>query len=122
MITINQLEKILSKKKQAIIGLEKELINIFSGDSDLDKNIIMKMLVNTKDDVEKIKKQLGDHNKKLNEVNLKIGVNKDLIDKYKKFNNTYQIADCNQKKLLLQAIVEKITFYGEEVKITLFLE
>lgn len=122
LIIINQLEKILSKKKQAIIGLEKELINIFSGDSDLDKNIIMKMLVNTKDDVEKIKKQLGDHNKKLNEVNLKNGVNKDLIDKYKKFNNTYQIADCNQKKLLLQAIVEKITFYGEEVKITLFLE
>lgn len=72
LITINQLEKILSKKKQAIIGLEKELINIFSGDSDLDKNIIMKMLVNTKEDVEKIKKQLGDHNKKLNEVNLKM--------------------------------------------------
>ncbi|MDM0859533.1 recombinase family protein [Clostridium perfringens] len=122
LIAIKQLDKNMNKKQQAIKGLEKELINIFSGDSNLDKSIIMEMLVNTKEEFKNLKTQLDEYNRRLNEFSINNNINKELIDKYKKFNNTYEIADGNQKKLLLQSVVEKITFYGDEIKITLFLE
>ena len=121
-ISLESSTKELNKKLTGLKNMEKELLDIFSGESRMDKNILVGMMAKTKADIELLDKKVKQLQKEYTEVNENISIDKSLIEHYKNFNTAYELADIKQKKLLLQQVVEKITFDGDEIKITLYLE
>ncbi|MDB2153811.1 hypothetical protein [Clostridium butyricum] len=121
-ISLESTKKELDKKKIGIMNMEKELLDIFSGESSMDKSILTGMMTKTKVDIESLEKKIKLLEKEDSEGDKSISINRSLIEQYKNFNYVYGLADNKQKKLLLQEVVEKITFDGDKLIIILFLE
>lgn len=102
--------------------MENELIDIFSGESSMDKDILVGMITKTKGEIEALEGKIKLLEKEFSEANKVISIDKELIEQYKNFSYVYGTADIKQKKLLLQEVVEKITFDGDKMIITLFLQ
>lgn len=122
LVSIDSHKKELDKKRKAINNMEKELINIFSGESSMDKDILINMITKTKEDIVTLSDNLKSLEAEYIEISKTISIDRALIEQYKSFNYVYGLADDKQKKLLLQEVVEKITFDGDKLIITLFLE
>lgn len=121
-VSIDSLKKELDTKRKAINNMEKELINIFAGESSMDKDILINMITKTKEDIVILSANLKSLESEYIEISKTVSIDKTLIERYKSFNYVYGLADNKQKKLLLQEVVEKITFDGDKLIITLFLE
>lgn len=121
-VSIDSHKKELDKKRKAINNMEKELINIFAGESSMDKGILINMISKTKEEIVTLSNNLKLLEGEYIDINKAVSIDRALIDQYKNFNYVYGLADDKQKKLLLQEVVEKITFDGDKLIITLLLE
>ena len=120
-IALESNKRELHKKQIVIRNMENELIDIFSGESSMDKDILVGMITKTKGQIEILEGKIKLLEKEFSEADKVIFIDKELIKQYKNFNYVYGTADIKQKKLLLQEVVERITFENDKIIITLYL-
>lgn len=120
-IALESNKRELHKKQIVIRNMENELIDIFSGESSMDKDILVGMITKTKGQIEILEGKIKLLEKEFSEADKVISIDKELIKQYKNFNYVYGTADIKQKKLLLQEVVERITFENDKIIITLYL-
>lgn len=121
-VSIDSHKKEIYKKRKAINNMEKELINIYAGESFMDKDILINMITKTKEEILRLADNLKSLEVEYIENSKNVSIDMGLIEQYKNFNSVYELANDKQKKLLLHEVVEKITFDGDKLIITLFLE
>ena len=69
----------LNKKKIGIKNMEKELLDIFLGESSMDKSILVGMITKTKADIEALEKKIKLLEKEDNEADKSISIDRSLI-------------------------------------------
>lgn len=69
----------LNKKKIGIKNMEKELLDIFLGESSMDKSILVGMMTKTKADIEALEKKIKLLEKEDNEADKSISIDRSLI-------------------------------------------
>ncbi|MGL4731715.1 MAG: hypothetical protein ACRCW0_09030 [Clostridium sp.] len=117
--SINLLTKDIDKKKRAISNANKELVNIFAGESDMNKNTIDSMINNLKLEVKEMEETLNNY--KLELLNLRNNTSNAmfLLDKYKDFEYIFDRANSEEQKLILQQLINRIVITEDEIKINL---
>ena len=106
--------------------MKNKLINILERESSMDKDILVGMITKTKGEIEALEGKIKLLEKEYSEANKVISIDKELIEQYKNFRYVYSIADIKQKKLLLQEVVQKITFdvsfddYDTDIRVPYF--
>ena len=100
-IALESNKRELHKKQIVIRNMENELIDIFSGESSMDKDILVGMITKTKGEIEALEGKIKLLEKEYSEADEIISIDKELIKQYKNFSYVYGTADTKQKKLLL---------------------
>lgn len=113
-VYIADLEKNLQKKKLALENATKELERAFIGESNMSLDTLNNLINNLKNDIKELENTLKININKLNEINIKKINAEALADKYKNFGYLYDIASKNDKKKILQELVDKIIIYQDE--------
>ena len=85
----------------------------------MDKETVNNLILKLKKEITEIKEKLNLLNSELNKISLKEINKKALAEKYKDFEYIYNIASIEDKKVMLQEIIDKIIIDGEIVDIRL---
>ena len=85
----------------------------------MDKETVNNLILKLKKEIIEIKEKLNLLNSELNNISLKEINKKALAEKYKNFEYIYNIASIEDKKVMLQEIIDKIIIDGETVDIRL---
>lgn len=118
---IDMLNKEIAKKEKAIRNANKELENIFAGESNMDMKTISDMINNLKSEVKEMQERLNDYKIELDDFNNTTFNCMSLLDKYKDFEYIFDRANSEEKKLILQQLINKILITEDEIKINLNL-
>ena len=117
--TLSDLSNSKKKKESALVNATKELELAFIGESSMDKETVNNLILKLKKEITEIKEKLNLLNSELNKISLKEINKKALAEKYKDFEYIYNIASIEDKKVMLQEIIDKIVIDGETVDIRL---
>lgn len=112
---IKDYEKNLQKKKLALENATKELEKAFIGESNMDLETLNNLIKKLKVDINDLENKLETNNNQLKQINLKKLNAKSLAEKYKDFTYLYDIADLNDKKKILQELVDKVIIYEDQL-------
>ena len=112
---IKDLDKNLQKKKLALENATRELEKAFIGESNLDLETLNNLIKKLKEDIKNLENRLETNNSQLKQINIKKLNAKSLAEKYKDFTYLYDIADLNDKKKILQELVDKAIIYEDEL-------
>ena len=114
-VDITDLEKNLQKKKLALENATRELEKAFIGESNMDLETLNSLIKKLKEDINDLENNLKNKNNKLHEINLKKINAEALTEKYKNFAYLYDIANKNNKKKILQELIDKIIIYQDDL-------
>ena len=115
-VDTKDIEQNIQKKKLALHNATKELEKVFAGESDMSLDTLNNLINTLKIDIEQLENDLKINNDKLSQINIKKINSKDLADKYKNFTYLYNIASIEDKKKILQELIDKIVIYQEYTK------
>ncbi|KPI48377.1 recombinase family protein [Clostridioides difficile] len=116
---INAITKTIEKKKKAIDSAMNEVEKIFMGDSNIDISIPSNMIKKLEIEIEELKNQLEGYNKELQDLKNTTSNAMYLLDKYKDFEYSFDNAIDEERKVMLQDLVNKIVISQDEVNIQL---
>lgn len=114
-VDIRDLEKNLQKKKLALENATHELEKVFIGESNMSLDTLNNLINNLKNDTKELENSLKININKLNEINVKKINAEALAEKYKNFEHIYNIASLQDKKKILQELIDKIIIREDEL-------
>lgn len=117
--SINLLTKDINKKNKAIINATKELENIFAGESNANMDIISGIINSLKLEVKEMEDKLNTYEVELQNLNDNTSNCMFLLDKYKDFDYIFDKANNEEKKLILQQLINRIVITEDEIRINL---
>ena len=95
----------------------KELKLILLGESCFDREVINDMIKNSKQEIKEIENQIS-YIEKESKVNvLEYDNSKNILEKYKNFNNIYSVATIEEKKALVNELVDKVILRKDKLDI-----
>lgn len=110
---ISNLTNTLELKHKALQGANNTLESIFNGTLELDIHIVSDKIKSIQNDIIELEKNIKKLNEQLQEKESE-NVNKNrLIDKYKDFNYLWNIATMENKKAIINELVDKVVI-GED--------
>ena len=110
------LERQIKLKDKATSELEK----VFLGESNVDIEIVNKMVSNAKDRIEELQKEISNTKIELKEVEVKENKGKNILNNFANFKEIYYKVSVKDKKKILSEIVEKVVV-DENKKIAIYL-
>ncbi|CEN26827.1 recombinase family protein [Paraclostridium sordellii] len=109
----------LDKKKVAIDKATKELEKIFMGESNMDKETINSMIIKLKDEVREIEENLIILKNETQNIKIRNMNTYTILEKYKNFEFLYNKATLEEKKIILQEIINKVIVSEDDIEISL---
>lgn len=109
----------IRKKQRALEKANKELENIFLGESNVDINTLNNMIIKFKNELKEDNYSLNEIEDQIKKINMK---NKNLFEIfkiYKELDYLYEIASIYEKKNILQVLIDKIIINEEDIEIKL---
>lgn len=113
--------KTIDAKNKAIENATKELEKIFMGESTSNIDVINNIIQKLNKEVSELNNKLSEYTDQLNKVNGATSNALYLLDKYKDFSYTFDMADNVERKAILQEIIDKIVITKDEINIQLNL-
>ena len=114
---LKELNKSLDKEKKLFDNGMKELKLILLGESCFDREVINDMIKNSKQEIKEIENQIS-YIEKESKVNvLEYDNSKNILEKYKNFNNIYSVATIEEKKALVNELVDKVILRKDKLDI-----
>ncbi|RDY29778.1 recombinase family protein [Romboutsia weinsteinii] len=117
--SIDILNKTIEKKKKAIDSAMNEIEKIFMGESNLDINIPSNMIKKMETEIEELENQMEVHQNELEYLGDTTSNAMYLLDKYKDFEYIYDNSMNEERKVILQDLVNKIVINQDEINIQL---
>lgn len=118
---ISLMNKNIDKKNKAIKNATIEIEKIFLGESNSDITIINGLIDKLKSEIEELEIKLKIYSKELEELKMTTSTAIYLLDKYKDFEFIYNKSNNEERKFMLQELIEKIVISVDEIRIQLNL-
>ncbi|WP_286312597.1 recombinase family protein [Romboutsia ilealis] len=116
---IDIINKLIDKKKKAIDSAMKEIEKIFMGESNIDINIPSNMIKKIEGEIKELEEQLKVHQKELQDLGNTTSNAMYLLDRYKDFEYLFDNSTNEERKVILQDLVNKIVINKDEINIQL---
>lgn len=118
--SIKQIKLDISKKGKALNSAKNEIELIFMGESSMNKEVVNNIILKVEKELIELRKSLTESELKLEESKSKVKLDSKLIDKYTNFCYAYSKANEEEKKLLLQELIDRVIIINDEINIQFY--